>query len=202
MIVLIACDNDLTSPTTDSTQTYTEVIERSFTVGDSSTLTLANFVGNITIRPGRAGTIRVAATKKAANQSELAQINVEMTMQGGSLNIKSDNPSNLENVSVDFNITIPLGTQVDLNTGVGNIDYKRRPSGINRFITGVGSITLTLPADINIRVDLETGVGSINVDFTVVGNVSNQRITGTIGSGQEGRIRARTGVGDIILNSQ
>jgi DUF4097 and DUF4098 domain-containing protein YvlB len=91
---------------------------------------------------------------------------------------------------------------VQLETGGGKIDYEGRPAFNSRFETGGGSITLRLPSDINIKLDLETGGGEIDLGFPVEGDVSKQEVRGTIGSGEEGVIYAATGGGSIDVIEQ
>ena len=91
---------------------------------------------------------------------------------------------------------------VDAHTGAGSIDYRGRPQGECRFDTGAGTIKLRLPDDVNIKVDLDTGVGDIDVELPVEGEVSNRKVEGIIGSGDEGEVRAHTGAGSIELVGQ
>jgi DUF4097 and DUF4098 domain-containing protein YvlB len=84
-----------------------------------------------------------------------------------------------------------------LDTGAGSISYQGTPQGECRFETGAGNITLALPADLNIQVDLETRVGNIDVDFSVDGQVTRREVQGVIGSGAQGTIYAHSGAGNI-----
>ncbi len=88
---------------------------------------------------------------------------------------------------------------VRLNTGAGSISYQGTPQGDCSFESGTGSIELVLPADLSVKVDLGTGVGSIDVEFTVVGQVSKREVVGVIGGGDQGQIYAHTGTGSIDL---
>jgi hypothetical protein len=88
---------------------------------------------------------------------------------------------------------------VRLGTGAGSIDYLGDPQGDCRFETGAGSITLRLPAALNIEVQLESGMGTISVDYPVDGRVTKQEVEGTIGSGRDGSIYAQTGTGSISV---
>jgi DUF4097 and DUF4098 domain-containing protein YvlB len=90
---------------------------------------------------------------------------------------------------------------VRLESGSGGIDYEGSPQGDCRFRTGSGSISLTLPADLDVAVDLHTGSGSIDVDYEVKsrGAVSRTEVKGVIGTGQDGSIWADTGSGSIRL---
>jgi DUF4097 and DUF4098 domain-containing protein YvlB len=248
-----------------------ERIEQAFEVGESPGLTIDNFTGDITIRAGEAGIIEVVAVKKASSSGNLERIDLEMTERDGGLIIETRKPSALSRASVDFEITTPADTRLDLrvgtgdvdvggltggaavdtgtgdvelrnlaggvevdigtgdatlmgvdgeanvhsgtgnmsvlgasgparlDVGTGDIDYEGAPEGDCRFETGTGDIRLKLPADLNVRVDLEVGTGSIDVGYDVEGDVSRRDVRGTIGSGQEGTISAETGTGDIDL---
>jgi DUF4097 and DUF4098 domain-containing protein YvlB len=92
--------------------------------------------------------------------------------------------------------------EIQVNTGAGDIDYQGHPQGTCHFDTGRGHIKLRLPADTNARVELETLAGDIAVDWPVDGYETQRRIRGNIGSGDEGKIRADTGKGDIDVIRQ
>jgi DUF4097 and DUF4098 domain-containing protein YvlB len=89
--------------------------------------------------------------------------------------------------------------QVRLDTSSGSIKYEGTPTGDCRFTTGSGGITLMLPADLNVTVDLQTGSGDIDLDFDVDGRVTKDDVEGTIGSGDQGKIHASTESGGIDL---
>jgi hypothetical protein len=89
-----------------------------------------------------------------------------------------------------------------LKTGSGGIDYEGTPQGECRFETGSGGIDLSLPATLNVAVDLSTGSGGIEVNYDVSGQVSRNKVKGTIGTGDQGSIYAHTGSGSIDLKKQ
>lgn len=279
------------------TQQYSEVEEQSFVVSDNPSLTVDNYYGgNVTVSAGEDGTIQVVATMKAEREGDLNRIEIEMIEQGDELEIKTEKSTRLQNISVDFEITVPAGAQIDLyttggNVGVadldgkvkvetmggnvridggsgqidvqtmggninirnangevdvqtmggnieisgggdqvdartmggnidvrdadglirldtngGDIDYRGHPEGNCHFETNGGNIELRLPADINVEVELKTPAScdtcDITVDFDVDGRVSRRRVSGTIGSGDEGEIYAKTSGGDINLIRQ
>jgi hypothetical protein len=88
---------------------------------------------------------------------------------------------------------------VRLDTGSGSIEYQGTPEGDCRFETGSGRIRLTLPADLNMEVDLDTGSGDIDVEFDVAGRVTRRDVDGKIGDGSQGSIYGHTGSGSIDL---
>jgi hypothetical protein len=94
------------------------------------------------------------------------------------------------------------GSPANLKTGSGGIEYEGTPQGDCRFETGSGGIELRLPATLNVAVDLSTGSGSIDVGYDVSGQVSRNKVKGTIGAGGQGSIYAHTGSGSIDLEKQ
>jgi hypothetical protein len=218
---------------TGPTSLQSERSEESFAVGETPSLKIDSFAGNVIVRTGQSGLISVAATKNARSKNDLDRIEVQVSERDGGLVITTEKPSTLNSASVDLEITAPAGTALDANNGAGNVEigdisgkidahtgagdidvrgaaattrldtgagslrYQGMPQGECRFETGAGDITIALPTDLNVRVDLETGTGDIDVDFVVDGEVSRREVQGVIGSGAEGTIYAHTGAGNI-----
>lgn len=266
-----------------------EPIEQTFEVGRAPILDIDNFAGSVSVRAGEDDTIHVIGTKRASSQRNLDRIEVEMSERESGLVIRTRKPASFGSAWVEWEITAPVGTRLDLNvgsgrvevrgldggvtldtgsgsltlvdlggeldahtgsgsididgvtgnvradtgsggidiqnvtgeidahtgsggiqvrggmdlvrldTGSGGIVYEGTPTGDCRFTTGSGGITLRLPADLNMVVDLETGSGDIDLDFDVAGSVTKRDVEGTIGSGGRGEIYARTGSGNIDL---
>lgn len=141
-------------------------------------------------------------TRWARRVEDLSKIDVELKEVTGGVSIVTDNPLQLSNVSVDLEITAPPDMRPDIRNGVGATSYEGRAGGVCRFSTGVGNITLRLPADVNVEVDLSAGVGSVTVGFPVTGQVSQHVVIGTIGTGTDGEIYAQAGVGSITVIGQ
>jgi hypothetical protein len=198
------CDDHVVSPCCDGSgstadKKYTQVIDWSVFVDDTPTVVVDNFTGKVTFRTGGDDIVKVRAIKRAAYRSDIDCIDVEVSAYQNEVIIRTDNPRNLKNVSVDLEITAPPDARPQIATGVGNITYQGRPRGRCCFSTGVGSIDLRLHHDINIMVDLVTGVGSIVLEFPVDGTIGLGCVRGRIGSGAEGSVDASTGVGSIQL---
>lgn len=199
MLAVITACNKNNEPLEPLVEQFSQVIEESFTVGDSAALTVENFVGAVVVKSGQTSVMQVKATKWAYSVPNLAKISVEMSKTEQGLYIKTDNPSDLEDVWAVLEITVPTSSRMDITVGVGTIDYLGRPLGTSFFSSGVGNIILRLPADIGHRLELAAGVGSISLQFAVTGEVSLNDVSGYIGSGSEGEIFATVGVGDIYL---
>jgi DUF4097 and DUF4098 domain-containing protein YvlB len=266
-----------------------ESIEQTFKLGRAPILEIDNFSGSVSVRAGEGDTIHVIGTKRASSRRNLDQIQVEMSEQESGLVIRTRKPVSFGSASVEWEITAPAGTRLDLHvgsgsidvrgldggvvvdsgsgsltlvdlgggldahsgsgsididrvtgnvradtgsggieaqyvtgeidahtgsgrievrggmgqarldTGSGSIEYEGTPTGDCRFTTGSGGITLLLPADLNMVVDLQTGSGDIDLGFDVDGRVTKRSVKGTIGSGDRGEIYAHTGSGGINL---
>jgi hypothetical protein len=158
----------------------TERIEKTFDAGPEPTLRVDSFAGNVTVRQGSGGTIRVVATKQAARRSDLDRIRIDWSEQEDGLWIETSHTRNrASNISVNFEITVPAGTRVDLDTGAGNI----RVEGLSAEVvahTGAGNVDVSDAAG---RAILDTGAG----------NVTYEGIP-------EGDCRYETGAGNINLS--
>ncbi len=199
LIPVLGCKDE---PTAVPSPRYSETADTSFAVGNSSTLTVDNFVGSVNVHTGATGIMQVKTTKWAKRRGDLGLIEVDIIEVQGGVRIMTENPSGVDDASVDLEITVPPDTQPTLHNGVGSLSYEGRPEGNFHFETGVGSITLNLAADINVEVELMVGVGNIYVAFPVNGLVGRRAVYGTIGTGLDGEIRAHVGVGNIAVNRQ
>ena len=90
--------------------------------------------------------------------------------------------------------------QVQLGTKSGSIEYEGTPAGDCRFVTTSGGITLDLPSDPDMAVDLSTTAGSVDVNCDLVGSATRTSAEGVIGNGLKGKINARTTAGGIEVN--
>lgn len=214
-----------------------ERTEQVFTVEQAPVLEVDNFAGNVVVRSGGSGEMRVVITKKARNSSALDRISLDLNEDDDGVRIRTSKPGFVgDTMSVDLEIVVPADARLDLSTdagnvevddvegeitahsgagnvrvqdaggpvaldtGAGNVDYKGKPRGECTFETGAGNITLHLPGDADIELQLNTGIGNINVGgFDVAGEVSRTEIDGVIGTGQQATIEARTGAGNIRL---
>ena len=88
---------------------------------------------------------------------------------------------------------------VRLDTGSGSVHYAGSPQGDSRFQSGSGGITLVLPADLDMALDLHTGSGRVEVSPGLDGQItaSKGEVKGVVGSGEDGTVWARTGSGNV-----
>jgi hypothetical protein len=196
-LVALGCEED--QPTAP-TPRYSESAADTFSVGDSVSLRIEDFAGGVTIHPGAADTVRVDYTKWASRISDLAQIQVAMNQVDDDVTVVASNPTGLTRASVDFEATVPSGSELVIHAGAGNIKSLIRLAGECEFTLGPGNILLQLPSDMGAIVHLSTAVGSVSVDFSVSGTVTSTSVNGTIGAGDEAEIWAAVAVGNIRVS--
>lgn len=100
----------------------------------------------------------------------------------------------------DIEVTQAEAVTLDLKTNSGSLDFSGSlGEGPHSARTDFGSVTLRLPADSALTVDLKTDFGKINTDFpvTVSGDVEN-RIAGDLNGGGE-ELVVKTNSGNISL---
>jgi len=213
----------------------TEQMEETFEVGSSPKVVVSSFAGSVQVRAGAEGEVKVVATKYADQGGDLDDIELEMQAQGARVEITARPRHTTGNRWVEFVITVPAETDLDLRTGAGavevrgirgdleadagaggieikgaegparlvagagGIDYEGRPTGQSTFRVGAGGITLRLPPDADVQVDLSAGLGGVSSQLLVTGRVTRHAIHGTIGTGEKGSVSATAGVGGIDL---
>lgn len=193
--------------------------DRSFQVNGNADLEVLTRSGDITVRNGSAGTVSIHAkihtgtsllfgSDHKAEVQEL-QTNPPIHQNGNSIRIDY---VNLNNISIDYEITVPENTAVRTHSGSGdqtveglksNIDLESgsgdlrlaRLTGEMRFQAGSGNIRgreLSGPAKV------KAGSGDIEIEETGAGDVEIRTGSGNItANGIDGSFHAEAGSGDI-----
>jgi hypothetical protein len=158
-------------------------MEKTFAVGPAPTLKIDNFAGNVTVRAGESGAIRMVATRKASSTSYLEQIWIAVDEHDGGLRIRAQPsccgrmwPVVSGNKSVDLEITAPAETHLDLELGAGNATVRGLSSGVKANV-GAGIVDI---ADVEGEIEARSGAGTIMVH------------------GATGAVRLENGAGAII----
>lgn len=141
----------------------TERITRAFDVGATPRLEIDSFAGSVVVRAGESDTIQVVATKKAPRGRDMDRVEVSISERGSGLVIETRKPSTWSNVSIQFEITTPVGTQLDVRTRAGSIEVRGLDGGVNAS-TGAGSVEIT---DATGKIDAHSGAGSISVQGAI-----------------------------------
>jgi hypothetical protein len=105
----------------------------------------------------------------------------------------------IHNVSIDYDITMPSGTQLEANSGSGDLRLTDT-GGPVKASTGSGSIQASGATGI---VDLGTGSGEIHADLHAADDVKAHTGSGGIHlQGVDGSLYAHTGSGDVEVGGQ
>jgi DUF4097 and DUF4098 domain-containing protein YvlB len=215
LVMLFACSLALAS-------TPQGTFERTFQVSGPVNLEVQSRSGDITVRSGPAGTVSVrgkifvgdhwlfGGDRRVEEVHEIEQ-NPPLRQQGNSIHIDS---VNVRNISVDYEITVPVETAVQAHTGSGdqtiegvhgNADLQSgsgdmrlsRLSGDIRIQTGSGNLR---GHEISGPVRGGTGSGDVELEETGSGDVDLRTGSGNITArGLNGTFRGETGSGDITV---
>jgi hypothetical protein len=102
----------------------------------------------------------------------------------------------MRNISIDYDITAPKGTQLEANSGSGDLRLQDL-GGPLKANTGSGSIEAS---GFSGRVELQTGSGDLRAELQAANDVKATTGSGSIHlQGVEGALLAETGSGDIEI---
>jgi hypothetical protein len=190
--------------------------DRTLTVTGPVDLNVASGSGSISVSPGAAGTVRVAAKLKGNSwlagsdvEKRIRQIeqNPPIEQQGNVLKIGQFADSDLpRNISISYEITVPAATKLAASTGSGSITVGAI-GGPAQLKSGSGSVTV---GRVGGSVSATTGSGSIKVDgaagleaTTGSGSISAASVSGpTKATSGSGSITiAQSGKGDVDVSA-
>lgn len=174
-----------------------------YTVSIPRSLRLRAMTGNGEITVERAGADVTAMTGNGSIHVGETGGRVNVSTGNGDIQVDGANgPVSASTGTGRVSVVTARGA-VSANTGTGDIDVRMKGGPIDgdmRFISGSGSIHVTLPADFNGRVDATSGSGTLRSEFeiSVLGRLNAQHVRGTIGRGGP-LLRMSTGSGTIEL---
>jgi len=179
--------------------------ERNLRVSGSVTVEVSSGSGNITVHVGGNTDVHVVAKIRASTSwfgmsatEKVRRIeqNPPVEQQGSIIRIgKIEDRELTQNVSIDYDVTVPAQTKVTSSTGSGDQTIR----GVQLPLTaktGSGNITIeNVGADTRIR----SGSGDLKVN-SVKGTLDAQTGSGSIhGYGIAGQVVASTGSGDVDI---
>jgi DUF4097 and DUF4098 domain-containing protein YvlB len=192
--------------------------DRSFQVNGNVDLEVLTRSGDITVRNGSGGTVSIHATIHTGSswfgsdhKAEAQQLQSNPPIRQNGNNIRIDY-ININNISIDYDITVPENTTLRAHTGSGDQTIEglkgsvelesgsgdlrlARLTGDMRFQTGSGNVSgreLSGPARV------KAGSGDIQFDEIAVGDVDIRTGSGNITvNGINGGFHAEAGSGDI-----
>lgn len=198
--------------------------DRTLQVSGTVDLDVVSGSGNIKVHTGGSNSVHVYATIRArdswfglsaSEKIKRIQANPPIEQQGNTIHIgKIDDRELQQNVSIDYDLTVPAQTKVNSQTGSGDQNISDVQLALTAR-TGSGNITVDdIGADVHIRsgsgdlkittvkgaLDAETGSGNIHA-HSVAGGVSANAGSGEIEVEQvaSGSVRVGTGSGNLKL---
>ena len=182
---------------------------RTLTVSGNVNLSVSTGSGYVHISPGSDNQIHIVGHVKSSNgwfggssDDRVKQIadNPPIQQSGNDVHIgKTDNNDWFRNISIDYEITTPRGSNVNAGSGSGDLQISGVAGGL-KASTGSGSIDAH---GIGGAVALDTGSGDIKADLNSPSSTKAQTGSGTIRvNGVIGGLKAGTGSGDIEIQGQ
>lgn len=198
VLAAVAC---LASPAWSHAQA-TGAFERTLTVTGRVDLTIRSGSGRIVIRPGSDGTVKISGRIRASNSwfssdasDRIRQIekNPPIEQAGNSIRVgQSRDESLFRNISISYDVTVPVQTTVNAGTGSGSVEVGDLQGAVEAR-SGSGGIEIGRVAG---AVVASTGSGSIAVSGA-------QSLDAHSGSGSieargiGGAVKANSGSGSI-----
>ena len=181
--------------------------DRTLTVSGAVDLSVQTGSGSITVQPGAAGSVRIAAKIKSGGSWTASDSDIEarirkieqnppIEQQGSTIRIGRFADEDLtRNISISYDITLPADTKVAASSGSGGI-VVGAVKGTVSASSGSGSIQVDGAASLTAR----TGSGSIRAR-AIAGKVSANSGSGSIEIAQTGPgdVTVSTGSGGVTL---
>ncbi len=210
-----------------ATQKESETVDRTVSIGDRGTLKLSNFSGDVRITGTSGGDVVIHAVRRASRE-RLDNIKLEITTNGSTVSIEANKrvpdykEKNNNVVETDFDIKVPKGTTLNLDsfsgklevTGVtgeinaetfsGDIDIDAAAAGQVPAMTAEtfsGNIQARVPASASGKVRFNSFSGSVRSDLPIdMGSRTKRRdFSGEIGNGSGPTLRFTTFSGDLRI---
>lgn len=183
--------------------------DRTLTVSGSPSVNVATGSGYIHLRAGSDSQLHIAAHLHGNNgswfgggsgadvQSRIDQIvaNPPIQQSGDTVQIGDHHAGDkYRNLTIEYEITLPRGSRIDVSTGSGDIEAQDVGSSLK---AGSGSGSVRAHA-VHGPAILQTGSGDVELDGNAPGEVRVETGSGSIRiHDMNGALRAQTGSGDI-----
>jgi hypothetical protein len=178
--------------------------ERSLKVTGAVDLMVTTGSGDIVVRPGDSGAVRVTGKirvsdwkiGRAAAEDKVARLedHPPIEQDGNSIRVgRISNPELRRGVSISYEVVVPAETRANAETGSGNASVSG-VSGPVRVNTGSGNVRIS-----NVTSTVRASTGSGDIELTDLGG----QVYGETGSGNlralrvNGPLTATTGSGDV-----
>ena len=184
--------------------------DRTLNVNGSVSVDVSTGSGYIHISPGSDNQVHIVGHVKAGHggwfsggspEERVRQVadHPPIEQTGNSIRIGKQQHDFLQNISIDYDITMPRSTQLEASSGSGNLRIEGITGGV-KANTGSGDIETS---SIGGYVQLETGSGNIHSDLASSRDVKAQTGSGDIQlRNVQGMLKAGTGSGNIEVSGQ
>ena len=208
-------------------QKESETVDRTVSIGDRGTLKLNNFSGDVRITGTSGGDVVIHAVRRATRE-KLDNIKLEINTDGSTVSIDANRRAqdyrekNNNVVETDFDIKVPKGTALDLDsfsgklevTGVsgeikaetfsGDIEIDAADAGQVPAMTAEtfsGNIQARVPASASGKVQFSSFSGTVRSDLPIEmgGRTKRRDFNGEIGNGSGPTLRFTTFSGDLRI---
>lgn len=180
--------------------------DKTLHVGSGTSLAVSTGSGYVHVSPGTDGQIHIIGHVHSGHgwgnwgggspEDAVKQVvdNPPIAQSGNMVEVGKH--TNYHNISIDYDITAPRGTELDAGSGSGDLQL-RDLGGPLKANTGSGSIEAT---GFTGRIVLGTGSGDIHAELHGTPDVKAETGSGSIRlSGVNGALYAETGSGDIDI---
>jgi DUF4097 and DUF4098 domain-containing protein YvlB len=183
--------------------------ERSLKVSGSVDLEVSTGSGDITIRSSEAGAVRIRGkiqahdnwdNSNAEKKVRYLEQNPPIEQDGNHIRIgRLEDRELTHNVTIDYEIEVPVETQVTSSTGSGDVSVEGIRGPVNAM-SGSGDLKLH---SVQSDVTLKTGSGNVSLEEVSGGRVEVQTGSGDVElSDLRCAMRVRTGSGDISAEGE
>jgi hypothetical protein len=138
-------------------------------VGASPALILTSGAGSVTVNSGNTNRIVVQAKKYASFGGNLNNVQINYSQSGNMVNVTAQSSGTFNffnSTSVDFTISVPPATDLQINTNAGSVSVNGI-SGRMSLVSNAGTIQTT-QSSLTGSSTFKTNAGSINFNGTIV----------------------------------
>ena len=180
--------------------------DKTLQVSGQVTLSVNTGSGYIHVSPGRDNEVHIIGHVHASSwggfgsaEDRVKEVVANPPIEQSGNTITVGKHTNYHNVSIDYEVTTPKGTNLEASSGSGDLRLSDL-GGPLKANTGSGNIDAT---GLSGRVDLQTGSGDVRAQIQSAPEVKAQTGSGTIQlHGVTGGLFAGTGSGDIEVTGQ
>lgn len=181
--------------------------DKTLHVSGSPILSVSTGSGYVHVSPGSDSEVHIIGHVHAGHgwsdwgspEERVKEVVAEPPIEQSGNTITVGKRPSYHNISIDYEITTPRGTNLEASSGSGDLKISEL-GGSLKANTGSGSIEAN---GLSGRVVLETGSGDIRADMSSAPDVKAQTGSGSIRlKGVTGGLFAETGSGDIEITGQ